>query len=289
MASDNFPKLLQENLMTGVEIAEKAKVSVAKEREATGEVLKLLRVIEDRKIYAELGFSGFWDFATKYLGYDEGQAYRRINAMRLMKGNPQVEEKISSGKISLTTAAMVQTFIRKNKISSEIALKKVEGKSSREAERSLLELAPNPVPEERVRAISKEHTEIRIVPDKNLKELLDRLKALRSHKNPSLTYTELIEDMAKLAERHWDPALKRSKAPSAPKSDKRAVPSALKSYIWKRDQGKCTFEANGKKCGSTHLLEIDHIQPWARGGSHEAGNLRLLCREHNQFRARFMT
>ena len=32
-------------------------------------------------------------------------------------------------------------------------------------------------------------------------------------------------------------------------------------------------------------LELDHEQPFALGGSNEAGNLRLVCRRHNQYAA----
>jgi hypothetical protein len=279
IGSDIFPKLFEEKFMTSVEIVEKAKVFVAKEREATGEVLKLLRVIEDRKIYAELGFPSLWEFSTKYLGYDEGQTYRRIAAMKLIKNNPQVEKKIESGKMSLTTAARVHTFIKKTKIAKEVVLRKIEGQSTREVERTLLELAPDQVRPEQVRAVTKEHTEIRIVANNEHKGLLDKLRALRSHKNPGMGYGELIADMAKLAERHWDPALKRSAAKSAPKSKSRAIPSAVRSEVWRRDGGKCT------QCGSRHLLEMDHIVPWAQGGTHDPKNLRLLCRTHNQLRS----
>jgi hypothetical protein len=264
--------------MTSLEIAERTKVFAAKEREATCEVIKLLRVIEDRKIYAELGYPSLWEFSTKYLGYDEGQTYRRIAAMRLIKSSPQVEEKIESGEMSLTTAAKVHTFIKKTKIAKEVVLRKVEGRSTREVERALLELAPDQVRPEQVRAITKEHTEIRIVADSELKGLLDKLRALRSHKNPGMGYGELIADMARLAERHWDPAHKRSAAKSAPNSKTRAIPPAVRSEVWRRDGGKCT------QCGSRHLLEIDHIVPWAHGGTHDPQNLRLLCRTHNQLR-----
>ncbi len=30
------------------------------------------------------------------------------------------------------------------------------------------------------------------------------------------------------------------------------------------------------------MVEIDHVQMWCRGGSHDLSNLRLLCRLHNQ-------
>ncbi len=31
------------------------------------------------------------------------------------------------------------------------------------------------------------------------------------------------------------------------------------------------------------MLELDHIEMWCRGGQHEADNLTLRCRRHNQY------
>jgi 5-methylcytosine-specific restriction endonuclease McrA len=70
----------------------------------------------------------------------------------------------------------------------------------------------------------------------------------------------------------------------APKS--RDIPPAVRDQVYARDKGKCTFVgANGKRCNSTWDLEIDHVVPYARGGNNSPGNLRLLCRKHNIYRA----
>lgn len=49
--------------------------------------------------------------------------------------------------------------------------------------------------------------------------------------------------------------------------------------VWQRDRGEC------RNCGSRHALQVDHVQPLARGGSNEPANLRLLCRTCNQRQA----
>lgn len=45
------------------------------------------------------------------------------------------------------------------------------------------------------------------------------------------------------------------------------------------------MSADGKRCEATHLLEFDHIVPYALGGTATAGNIRLRCRTHNQLEA----
>ena len=66
----------------------------------------------------------------------------------------------------------------------------------------------------------------------------------------------------------------------------RYIPSHLRKYIWARDQGQCTYvhHETKRRCTCRHLLQIDHIQPFALGGRTEKENLRLLCAGHNQYR-----
>ena len=51
----------------------------------------------------------------------------------------------------------------------------------------------------------------------------------------------------------------------------KAVSYEAKQYIWARDEGRC------RKCGATNELQFNHIIPLAKGGSHNADNLQVLC------------
>ena len=70
--------------------------------------------------------------------------------------------------------------------------------------------------------------------------------------------------------------------------DTRYIPRGIRNEVWERDGGQCSFVSpSGKRCSAKRFLQLDHIEPWALGGSsHEAMNLRLLCSEHNRPRAR---
>jgi hypothetical protein len=66
----------------------------------------------------------------------------------------------------------------------------------------------------------------------------------------------------------------------------RHVPAAVRDEVFARDGGRCTYVgANGVPCGSRHQLHVDHVEPFARGGSGTLENLRLLCAAHNQLEA----
>ncbi len=73
-----------------------------------------------------------------------------------------------------------------------------------------------------------------------------------------------------------------------PKSQNpRYIPAKFKRIIYARSKGQCEFiDFNNKRCPSRSLLEVDHITPLASGGKTEIPNLRHLCRNHNQYRAR---
>ena len=51
----------------------------------------------------------------------------------------------------------------------------------------------------------------------------------------------------------------------------RAIPAAVKRQVWERDRGCCSYVdlSSGRRCGSRHLLQIDHVLPFALGGSAE--------------------
>jgi len=67
----------------------------------------------------------------------------------------------------------------------------------------------------------------------------------------------------------------------------RHIPAAVRREVYARDQGQCSFvAADGRRCEARGQLELDHVEPWARGGASDVCNVRLRCRAHNQLHAR---
>src|SRR6185437_12884564 len=90
------------------ELVVELKSLVENERKLLIEILHYLREIEFRKLHLEMGYPDLYEFAMRELGYSSGAAYRRISAMRLLKAVPEIEEKLSSGELSLQNAAHAQ-------------------------------------------------------------------------------------------------------------------------------------------------------------------------------------
>jgi 5-methylcytosine-specific restriction endonuclease McrA len=56
--------------------------------------------------------------------------------------------------------------------------------------------------------------------------------------------------------------------------------------VFERDEGQCTFvDRQGQRCSSRWQVEFHHRIPYARGGTHDVGNIELRCRGHNQYEA----
>ena len=77
-----------------------------------------------------------------------------------------------------------------------------------------------------------------------------------------------------------------AKAAAEAGSTGRAIPAAVKRAVWQRDGGRCSYvdRTSGRRCDSQHLLQIDHVVPYAQGGGAEPNNLRLLCAAHHRRR-----
>jgi len=66
----------------------------------------------------------------------------------------------------------------------------------------------------------------------------------------------------------------------------RHVPDQVKDQVFVRDGAQCTFVGlSGTRCQCKKGLQVDHIVPYAAGGTHELSNLRLLCGAHNRLAA----
>ena len=71
-----------------------------------------------------------------------------------------------------------------------------------------------------------------------------------------------------------------------PRASGRAIPAAVRRQVWQRDGGRCSYvdRETGRRCNSRHMIEMDHLLPYALGGGADPENLRLVCRAHHRHR-----
>ncbi len=125
-----------------ISLHEETLALVKEERRLTGLIIENLQKISDTKLFLEMGYSSLFQYCTKALGYSEASAYRRLEAVKVMKVVPEIKAKLNSGELNLTTVAIAQNFFKTNIASVEeqrLALKKNEGCSKPETEKILAE------------------------------------------------------------------------------------------------------------------------------------------------------
>lgn len=270
-------------LMQNSELITKIETLVQQERKISTEILEYLIEVQRRRIHIDMGYSSLFTFLTKHLHYSDGSAYRRIEAMKLLGSVPEWKEKISSGEISISTAAKIQKASEakdfKNGAEKRAFLTKFLGKSRREVEILLAEASPEQGGQELLRQINANESILKIVIRNETREKLEQLRAKLSHVNPKGQWKEVIEILVDTA---YESLEKSSTRTTSPRSK-----GTIRKLIAKRAEYRCEYQDpySGRRCNSIHFLEIDHIKPRCQGGSDNLENLQLLCRSHNQRKA----
>jgi hypothetical protein len=280
--------------ISDIELVSKLKLLVSEERKVTLEILQMLREIEVRRVYSLRAYPSLHEFCTKELGYSSGAAYRRIESMRLIKDIPDVETKILNGELNITMLSKVQGYVKHEKKQGKIVsaddkkqlLSELAGKSSREVQKVLIKLAPklSPSSRETQKQLNENDTLIRFTADSELMALLDHIKTIdsKSHEQLNDTFKRLAKFY--LSKKTKSPAARKARAIT---SNGRYIPKQVVAEVKKIANNQCQFTdpATQRRCDAKSALEIDHILPYAMGGTNDLVNLRLFCKSHNLFHA----
>ena len=125
------------------------------------------------------------------------------------------------------TECVTENEEQNNKISVQLnsdqkldLIQKAENQSSRELEKTLFDIDPEVNnTKEKVRDIKNDKVEMKVILDKKSQAKLEMLKKLLSHKNPNMSYGELISVLAEVGLNKYDPKRKIKKQSSAKKQE----------------------------------------------------------------------
>ncbi len=148
-----------------------------------------------------------------------------------------------------------------------------------------------------VKPIAAERFSVHFTADSEFRELLEEVRALISHAEPrgdlasvmkrglQALKSELMKKRFGVGRKPQRVRAKENGARSANRT--RHVAARVARVVWQRDDGQCTFgSADGRRCSERRFLQLDHVQPYAKGGEGTENNLRLRCRAHNLHAAR---
>ena len=235
-----------------------------KKKSYTAKILRNLAVIESKKLYSDYGHPSLFKYLTKELKYSDSEANIRVAAVRLVNREKDVVKKISSGQLSLTNAAEVNTSLNLlerqegEKANGTVVAKAIEmgeNKSTRRAKEELRRNLKLEMPRREVMTL-----------DEEILAKVDRARVIYGDISSYELFGILLEEKLRAPHR----PLRRG---SVAKKNSRYIPVDVKYRVHK---GSCV------KCGSRRELHYDHIKEYALGGDNGVDNIQVLCRNCNQ-------
>lgn len=249
-----------------------------KEKQILAAILRDLYQIYRTRYYAKLGHDSLFKYLVKELHYSEGAAARRVQALKICQAQPEIRGLVGDARMSLRNFALlgkslpkVEAREKKNLVAKAVAM------SSREFEKEVMALDKEETPKrESLRRVSSQRFRLSVNLSEKGKKNLDQIKGL--HRNRGKETSQILEEALELYLQQNSPQFSKARTR---KTKHKSLTKALKAQVWSRAQGKCQYP----RCGSTHLLEVEHIHPRAKGGSNNPENLALFCRTHNTLSA----
>lgn len=292
-----------------------------REKKISDAILILLAEIQNRRIYAELGYTSLFELLTRHFKLSESTAYQKVSLIKLIREVPEAKAALVKGEATVSNLVLANTYINEQKKSEhnlnsqekKKIVDLVKDKSFREAKQELALLNPEShIPRDKTRTLNESKVSLSFTIDKELQEKLTHIKNLISHQNPNPTMNELLTVMADItiAEVEKKKGINKKVYTSrktaeeiAPqivpvKTDKntktnntvqrsRYISRSVKREVYERAGGQCQYvSANGKRCECKSFLQFEHVQPFSCNGSNESANLIILCSNHNYLAAK---
>ena len=116
--------------------------AAGRERGATATLIALLTEVDARRLYLGEGFNSLFAFCTRALHMSEHAAYARIEAARVARRFPTMLERLSDGRLSLTTVGLLVPYLTPE--NGDRLFDAATHLSKRDAERLIAALHPQP-------------------------------------------------------------------------------------------------------------------------------------------------
>ncbi|MFN8370914.1 MAG: HNH endonuclease signature motif containing protein [Bacteriovoracaceae bacterium] len=259
-------------------IHNKIKTLVITERATLVQILDQLQIVYDTRLYAKMGHASIIKYLIKEHGYSESAAYRRMQALRLVKEIPEVKNLVKKGNLHLSGITTLQIMMKNQDKDTKIdVISKIQNKTNSEIQTEIFKLIPTAtLPNENSRKVSETETRLSLNLSQKVMDKLEKLKARTKCYDTAL----IIEKALDIALSSTD-VTKTKTIHSKGSNNPRTIPAKTKKEILMRSNQKCEYPG----CESIHFLEFDHIKAVSQGGTNEKKNIRLLCKAHNQFYA----
>jgi len=311
--------------LSDVTLLSNAPAHLSQDRAANAELLADLAEIEERRAYASAGFCSMRAYCLEELHLSDDEAFHRIHAACTAREFPAIFSALAEGRLHMTAVNLMAPHLTAenakellaaatHKTKTEIQLmlaqrfprpdvpaliqplgplqvRSAEQLCPETVEQLVPERVESPTPRPKLTPLAPQRFALQLTIGQSAHDKLRYVQELLGHQVPSGDLSQVFERLLDLA----IPQLEKRKfsATSKPRrghqrltSESRHVPAQVQRAVWERDGGRCTFVSDtGRRCSARTRLEFDHIQEVARGGQSTVGNIRMLCRTHNQHAA----
>lgn len=312
MTHETLPELDENTLLRRFEEL------VRDDRSITATLLRYVAEIDQRKLFLKYAYPSMFAFCVERFHMSEAIASKRIRAGRAAYRFPRIFDLLERGHLHLTAVHQLAKHLTED--NHEDVLERAKHKTMRQVEELIAEIAPKPdVPSKivtlptpkRTRAAQPKHNgparlqssfrseieplsprryRLQVTLDQEGRDRITELQELMSHRIPDGDPVRIVNHALELLLEHerkrkaalTDKPRRRSKK----RGRSRSVPASIRREVFPRDEGQCTFvDEEGNRCKARHLLEFHHKDPYGLGGGHDANNIELRCRAHNQYQA----
>jgi hypothetical protein len=289
-----------------------------------GEVLTTLMEMSRQRVFAELNYSGVFDYCLRALNFSKEQSYYFKKVAEVSVEVPELKTAIVKGELSLSTARRIAPVL--NKQNQTEWIEKAKTMKQADLEKAVTEVNPQAHPKERIKPVAKNISELRVAIDDETDQNLTVLKDLLSQKlRRPANLADVIAWAARETREKHDPEKKaqRSRKISAgnssattqreiksgladsktqatsrppmptppawvtarPGPKRKPIPAAHRHAVVAREGARCSYTSPDKRrCEQRRWLDIHHITPVSKGGNNEIGNLTWLCHAHHKLR-----
>lgn len=249
------------------------------------QLLDIIQEIWDTRAFKELGYSSLHEYCVLALKLTDSQAYAFTSVLKKSQEVPELKAAVQKGELSLNAARKIVSVISPE--TQSIWIEKAKTLRQRELEKEIVKTHPESKVISRIKPITEDKRELRVLIDKELEKMIERIQDLESQRNKkAATLEETLIAMAKLFLEKKDPIKKAQRlnkklherieknlnstpgltaapsksfnSPNTPKfSARRKIPETILRQVHLRDKGQC----QASKCNHKRWLEVHHVKP----------------------------
>ncbi len=276
---------------TADEMDSKAKTLAKEWLRTEGELLSHLMAMRNERVFAELNFSGIFDYCERALHLSRAQSYYFKTVAEKSESVPALREAVVQGEITLSQARRIASVIAPD--NHQLWIAEAKQLSQAELEKRVASVNPKAHVKEKIRPVAKELSELKVGLDEQTEKDLEALKDILSQKlGRAASLKEVVAWAAKVTRERFDPEKKAERRLGKklvssgnrmpPKPGRHPIPAAIRHAVTFSRGWRCWhFDPSGRRCEQRRWLHFHHLRPVALGGMNTVDNLELRCSAHH--------